>query len=201
MISTDEPLPILPRELTDIPDVVRRAGPPMMPRVAEPYGVRLAEPDNGDAELISEWMNRPHLGEAWESDWPVQKGRGYLKAQLHGTFSRPYVTARRGADIGYVEVYRAAKDSIATRYVARSVRHRGARRDRRHQAGQPRHRAADVPKLMADIFEQDRSAGASCSTRNHRNNGARRLVEYVGCTLPRRAPDVQPQDGALRVSP
>lgn len=182
MIETDEALPILPRELTDIPDEVRRVGPPQTPIVAAPYGVRLADPDT-DAELISAWMNLPHLVEAWEYPWPPERWRLYLKAQLAGTFSRPYLTSRKGEDIGYVEVYRAAKDSIATRYHADP-----------HDLGV--HAAiADtklvnrgiaplmLPKLMADIFAQEPQCRRVMFDPDHRNTGARRLVEYVGCTF------------------
>ena len=182
MIETDEALPILPRELTDIPDEVRRVGPPQTPIVAAPYGVRLADPDT-DAELISAWMNLPHLVEAWEYPWPPERWRLYLKAQRAGTFSRPYLTSRKGEDIGYVEVYRAAKDSIATRYHADP-----------HDLGV--HAAiADtklvnrgiaplmLPKLMADIFAQEPQCRRVMFDPDHRNTGARRLVEYVGCTF------------------
>src|SRR3546814_17159881 len=63
-------------------------------------------------------MNLPHLAEAWEYAWPPERWRLYLKAQLAGSFSRLFLTSRKGEDIGYVELYRAAKDSIATRYDA-----------------------------------------------------------------------------------
>ncbi|MGK2853683.1 MAG: GNAT family N-acetyltransferase [Microbacteriaceae bacterium] len=182
MIDTDEALPILPRELTDIPDEVRVVGPPLTPRVTEPYGVRLADPDT-DAELISQWMNLPHLAESWESAWPPARWRAYLAAQLAGSFSRPFVTSRRGVELGYVEVYRAAKDSIATRYDAHP-----------HDLGV--HAAiADtrlvnrgiaplmLPKLMADIFDQEPQCRRIMFDPDHRNAGARRLVEYVGCTF------------------
>ena len=40
-----EPEVILPRELTDIGDEVRRVPPPPMPEVPAPYAFRLADPD------------------------------------------------------------------------------------------------------------------------------------------------------------
>jgi len=49
--------------VTDIPDEVRDVPPPI-PELPAPYGLRLADPD-ADAELIAEWMNRPHLAESW----------------------------------------------------------------------------------------------------------------------------------------
>lgn len=182
MIDTDEALPILPRELTDIPDEVRRVGAPLTPRVAEPYAVRLVDPDV-DAELLSEWMHRPHLAESWESDWPPQRWRRYLAAQLAGAFSRPYITSRRGEEIGYIEVYRAAKDSIATRYHAdpHDLGVHAAIADTRlvNRGIAP----LMLPKLMADIFELEPECRRIMFDPDHRNPGARRLVEYVGCTF------------------
>jgi RimJ/RimL family protein N-acetyltransferase len=182
MIDIDEALPILPRELTDVPDAVRVIGPPQIPDIAAPYAARLADPDK-DAELISEWMNLPHLAEAWEYDWPPQRWSLYLKAQLAGAFSRPFLTSRKGEDIGYVELYRAAKDSISTRYDADP-----------HDLGM--HAAiADtklvnrgiaplmLPRLMNDMFALEPECRRIMFDPDHRNIGARRLVEYVGCTF------------------
>jgi lysine N-acyltransferase len=107
--------PMLPRELTDIPEEIRNVPPPPIPELPAPYGLRLADPD-ADAEMISEWMNRPHLVEGWESNWPAERWRAYLRAQLDSDFSRPFVASLDGVDRGYAELYRAAKDSIATRY-------------------------------------------------------------------------------------
>ncbi|MGK2865863.1 MAG: acetyltransferase, partial [Mycobacterium sp.] len=63
MIDIDEALPILPRELTDIPDAVRAVGPPQIPRIDAPNAARVANPDT-DSEMSSEWMNLPHLAAA-----------------------------------------------------------------------------------------------------------------------------------------
>jgi hypothetical protein len=112
MTDLEDTLPVLPRELTTPTAEVSAIGPPPIPVLAEPYEVRLADPD---AEQVSEWMNRPHLAEAWEYDWPPERWRGYLRAQLAGAYSRPIIGSYRGKDIAYVEVYRAAKDSIARR--------------------------------------------------------------------------------------
>ena len=118
MTDIDEAIhPILPRELASISSDVRGVGPPPTPGLAEPYAIRLADPD-ADADLVSEWMNRPHLVQAWEYDWPAARWRRYLRAQLDGTYSRPFIASRRSEDVGYIELYRAAKDSIATRYAA-----------------------------------------------------------------------------------
>ena len=84
-----EALVILPRELTDVSDDVRDAPPPPTPVLADPYALRLVDPD-ADAEMISRWMNMPHLVEAWESAWPASRWRDYLRAQRAGNYSRPF---------------------------------------------------------------------------------------------------------------
>lgn len=112
MSQTD---PVLPRELTDITDEVRAVPPPPIPTLPEPYGLRLVDPDT-DAEMIAEWMNRPHLVQAWESAWPVARWHRYLRAQLDGGFSRPFIATLDAIPRAYIELYRAAKDSIANRY-------------------------------------------------------------------------------------
>jgi lysine N-acyltransferase len=118
MTEIDEaPTPVLPRELTEISDAVRAVGAPPTPALADPYRFRLVDPE-ADAELISEWMNRPHLVEAWEYDWPPVRWQRYVRAQLDGEYSRPFIGSFRGKDFGYIELYRAAKDSIAPRYDA-----------------------------------------------------------------------------------
>ena len=128
-------------------------------------------------------MNRPHLAEAWEYDWPSWRWRRYLRAQLDGTYSRPFIGSRRGQDLGYVELYRAAKDSIATRYAADP-----------HDMGL--HAAiADpkivnrgfgpilLPRIVASVFAQEPRCRRIMFDPDHRNIGARRLCEYAGCTF------------------
>lgn len=182
MIDTDEALPILPRELTDIPDAVRAVGAPQIPDIAAPYAARLATPDV-DAGVISEWMNRPHLAQAWEYDWPPERWCLYLKAQLAGTFSRPVLTSRKGDDIGYVELYRAAKDSIATRYDAEPYdlgMHAAIADTKLVNRGIA---PLMLPRLMKGMFALEPECRRIMFDPDHRNVGARRLVEYVGCTF------------------
>ncbi len=183
MTDIDEALtPVLPRELTSIPDAVRVVGAPPMPILAEPYDIRLVDAD-ADAEMVSEWMNRPHLVEAWEYDWPPARWHRYLSAQLDGQYSRPFIGSFRGAPFGYIEVYRAAKDSIAPRYDADP-----------HDIGL--HAAiADpkfvnrglapivLPRLVASVFEIEPRCRRIMFDPDHRNTGARRLCEYAGCTF------------------
>ncbi len=106
----------LARELTELPDEVRQVPGPPMPMLKAPYTLRVAV--LSDAELLAEWMNRPHLAQAWEYNWPVARWRRHLQAQLEGTYSLPLIGALHGVDRGYLELYRAAKDSIAMHYDA-----------------------------------------------------------------------------------
>ncbi|MCV7279926.1 acetyltransferase [Mycolicibacterium flavescens] len=176
----DAPTPVLPRELTDISDEVRAVAAPPMPTLGPPYDVRLADPDR-DAEMISEWMNRPHLVESWEYPWPPQRWHRYLSAQLAGQYSRPFVGDFRGQPFVYVELYRAAKDSIAPRYDAHP-----------HDIGL--HAAIAelrfvnrgigpilLPRLTANIFELDPQCRRIMFDPDHRNSGARAVCEWAGC--------------------
>lgn len=182
MTEIDEALePVLKRELTDIADAVRIVPAPPTPVVTEPYDIRLARAD--DADMVSEWMNRPHLAEAWEYDWPPERWRRYLQAQLDGEYSRPLIASFQGTPAGYIEVYRAAKDSIAPRYDADP-----------HDIGL--HAAiADLnlvnkgigpfllPKVVASVFELEPNCRRIMFDPDHRNTGARRVCEWAGCTF------------------
>ena len=173
-------LPILARELTELSDEVAAVPPPPIPLFAEPYGIRVVDPDV-DAETVSGWMNRPHLAEAWEYDWPPERWRGYLRAQPAGSYSRPLIGSLRGQEHGYVEVYRAAKDSIAPRYDADP-----------YDLGL--HAAiADLtivnrgfgplllPRLTASLFQIETRCRRIMFDPDHRNTAARRLCEFAGC--------------------
>jgi lysine N-acyltransferase len=183
MTDIDDALtPVLPRELTSIPDAVRAVGAPPTPILAEPYDIRLADAD-ADAEMVSEWMNRPHLVEAWEYDWPPARWHRYLSAQLNGQYSRPLIGSFRGAPFGYIEVYRAAKDSIAPRYDAdpHDIGLHAAIADPKYVN---RGIAPIVlPRLVASVFEIEPRCRRIMFDPDHRNTGARRLCEYAGCTF------------------
>lgn len=172
---------LLPRERTaGLSDRARRVGPPPTPVLTAPYAARLADADR-DAELIAEWMNRPHLAETWEYAWPVPRWHDYLLAQLHGTYSRPMVISRRGEPGAYIEVYRAAKDSISTRYEAEphdlGVHAAIAALDIVNRGVAPRL----LPRLAASLFELEPRCERVMFDPDHRNTAARRLCEYVGC--------------------
>ncbi|MGV0850723.1 GNAT family N-acetyltransferase [Mycolicibacterium phlei] len=172
--------PVLARELTDISEEVRAVPAPPTPTLGEPYSIRLVDPDR-DSEMISEWMNRPHLVEAWEYPWPPERFRRYLSAQLAGEYSRPFIGSFRGQPFVYIELYRAAKDSIAPRYDADP-----------HDIGM--HAAIAemrfvnrgiapilLPRLTANIFELDPLCRRIMFDPDYRNTGARGVCEYAGC--------------------
>jgi lysine N-acyltransferase len=174
---------ILPRELTEeLTDEIRNAPPPPTPILTEPYALRLVDPDT-DAEMIAEWMSMPHLVETWESAWPVARWHKYLRAQIDGNYSRPFVGCLNGQPGGYVEVYRAAKDSIATRYQA-DANDIGV-----HAA------IADLtlvnkglgpfllPRIVVSIFELEPRCRRIMFDPDHRNTKARRVCEMAGCTF------------------
>jgi lysine N-acyltransferase len=183
MTEIDEALkPVLPRELPSVSDAVRAVGAPPTPIVAEPYAFRLADPI-ADAEMVSEWMNRPHLVEAWEYAWPASRWQRYLQAQLDGEYSRPFIGSFRGAPVGYIELYRAAKDSIAPRYDADpyDIGLHAAIAELKYV-----NRGIGpilLPRVVASVFELEPRCRRIMFDPDHRNSGARRLCEFAGCTF------------------
>ncbi|HEY9302769.1 MAG TPA: GNAT family N-acetyltransferase, partial [Mycobacterium sp.] len=163
-------------------DEVRNLAPPPTPILAEPFALRLVDPD-ADAEMVAEWMNMPHLVETWESAWPVARWRRYLQAQLDGNFSRPFIGSLHGNAGGYVEVYRAAKDSIATRYDAEpddigvhaaigdlTILNKGIG-------------PLLLPRIVTSIFELEPRCRRIMFDPDHRNATARRVCEMAGCAF------------------
>lgn len=170
---------VLARALTDLPaDVAAVPGPPV-PVVDPPFALRVATP--GDAEMVAEWMNRPHLAAAWEYDWPVPRWHKHLVAQLNSAYSLPVIASVNGAPGAYLEVYRAAKDSIAARYQAHP-----------HDLGL--HAAIAnldlvntglgpmlLPAIVASLFTLDPLCERIMFDPDHRNYAARKVCEAVGC--------------------
>jgi RimJ/RimL family protein N-acetyltransferase len=175
--------PILLRELTDLSDELRSVPPPpSAAEVPEPYGFRLADPD-ADAEMIAEWMNRPLLAEAWEYVWPASLWRRYLRAQLDGSYSRPFFASLDRRDHAYIELYRAAKDSIATRYEANPY-------DLGIHAAIADLEFANrgiaqyvLPYFVASVLSQDPRCRRIMFDPDHRNKTARRFCERAGCVF------------------
>lgn len=174
--------PVLKRELTDISDEVRAVPPPPTPMVAAPYAFRLVDPD-ADAAMIAEWMNRPHLAQAWEYDWPVPRWHRYLRAQLDGSYSRPFIGSRHGQDLGYIELYRAAKDSVGRLYRADpyDIGMHAAIADLRivNRGLGP----ILFPRIAASVFELEERCRRIIFEPDYDNAAARRLCEFTGCAF------------------
>ena len=128
-------------------------------------------------------MNRPHLVEAWEYAWPPERWQRYLQAQLDGEYSRPFIGSFRGQPFVYVELYRAAKDSIAPRYDADpyDIGLHAAIADMRfvNRGIAP----IMLPRLVASIFELEPRCRRIMFDPDHRNSGARAVCEYAGCVF------------------
>lgn len=183
MTDIDDGPPVaLPRELTDITDAVRQVDAPPMPVLAAPYEIRLADAD-ADAEMISEWMNRPHLAVAWEYAWPPSRWRDHLRAQLAGEYSRPLIGSFRGEPFAYIELYRAAKDAIGPCYDAdpHDIGLHAAIAD----PGLVHRGIASIvlPRLAASIFHRESRCRRIMFDPDHRNTAARGVCEYAGCTF------------------
>lgn len=170
---------VLARALTDLSTAVAAVPGPPVPVVDPPFDLRAATPS--DAELVAEWMNRPHLAAAWEYDWPVARWRKHLVAQLDSAYSLPVIASVHGVPGGYLEIYRAAKDSIAARYQAHP-----------HDLGL--HAAIAnldlvntglgpmlLPAIVASLFTLDPFCERIMFDPDHRNGAARKVCEAVGC--------------------
>ncbi|WP_085266540.1 GNAT family N-acetyltransferase [Mycolicibacter longobardus] len=107
----------MPRQLISLSDEIDAVPATPLPILDEPYSIRFADPE-GDAEMISEWMNRPHLAATWGYDYPPDQWRRHLEVQFEGTYSRPYIYNLNGEPLGYMELFRVAKDDLATVYDA-----------------------------------------------------------------------------------
>ncbi|OBK81248.1 siderophore biosynthesis protein [Mycolicibacter heraklionensis] len=107
----------MPRQRIDLSDYLLSVPAPPLPILADPYSVRFAD-QPGDPEMISEWMNRPHLAETWGYAYPPDEWRRHLQTQFDGAYSRPYIWLLHGEPLGYMELFRVAKDDLATVYDA-----------------------------------------------------------------------------------
>jgi RimJ/RimL family protein N-acetyltransferase len=106
------------RRRPDNPYQVRTPVPPLPLLVLpEPYRMRFASA-YADAEMICEWMNRPHLAGTWRPANSLAWWRRHLSNQAEGWYSRPYVVSFEGQDFAYIELFRAAQDVIGTVYDA-----------------------------------------------------------------------------------
>lgn len=144
------PEKILARLRNDIPTADFLPSPPPLPQIKTPFSLRPADPHptSPDADLVAEWMSRPHLRETWEQPWSAERWRQDWIAKTHTTYARPAIlsystphsphpratmgTTRGDASatpapphendtaipVGYVEIYRPHRDEIGTIYLS-----------------------------------------------------------------------------------
>ncbi|MFF5078193.1 GNAT family N-acetyltransferase [Actinoplanes sp. NPDC000266] len=107
------------REVTvGLAAAVVAAGPPPAPVLTPPWSLRLIDPGGGDPELVSRWMNEPHVEKFWEQAWPPARWADAIAEQLKGDFSRPYIILYDGEPLAYVEIYRTPRDVVGQVYDA-----------------------------------------------------------------------------------
>ena len=170
---------VLRRERFDIPDDVRRIARPPVPSLDQPFELRVAR--RGDAGMVSEWMNRPHLAAAWEYDWPTPRWQQHLDAQLDGTYSLPLIGSMLGVERAYLELYWGAKDIISNHYDAHP-HDLGLHAAIADPALVNRGLGAQLlPRIVASVFATEPRCRRIMFDPDHRNTTARRLCEYVGC--------------------
>jgi RimJ/RimL family protein N-acetyltransferase len=170
---------VLARERTDLSEGIACIGRPPIPVLDAPYELRVAE--CSDAEMVAEWMNRPHLAQTCEYDWPSWPWRQHISAQLQGAYSLPLIGNLRGADCAYLEIYWAAKDLISRHYDADpfDVGLHAAIAD---MALVNRGLGSRLlPRIMAGVFAAEPRCQRIMFDPDHRNTVVRRLCEYAGC--------------------
>lgn len=98
-------------DLSDVP------GPPL-PVLGGRWHARAADPDR-DLSLVHRWMQAPHVAAFWHQAWPPERWAEELRRQLAGVHSLPVLVSLDGDPVMYLEVYRAARDVVASVYPAR----------------------------------------------------------------------------------
>ncbi|MBM7365458.1 GNAT family N-acetyltransferase [Gordonia hydrophobica] len=104
------------REITDVDAAVVAAAAPPVPTLDGEFALRLVDPLGDDPALLQEWFAREHLVRTWEQAWDATRWRTDAAYRLAGHFSRPVIFSRDGVDVGYLEIYRVARDEIARLY-------------------------------------------------------------------------------------
>ncbi|MFI1993520.1 GNAT family N-acetyltransferase [Actinoplanes sp. NPDC020271] len=107
------------REVTDgLAAAVVAAGPPPLPVLGAPWSIRVLDAGGDDPELVSRWMNEPHVDQFWEQAWTPERWAGTIARQLAGECSRPCLVSYRGDPLAYAEIYRTPRDVVGLRYDA-----------------------------------------------------------------------------------
>ncbi|MBV2363769.1 acetyltransferase [Streptomonospora sp. NEAU-YY374] len=171
-----------PREIT-VAARVLAAGPPPEVRPAPPFAARVARDHGADLDLVHAWMNRPHVAAFYDQAWSRERWGDELAAQRAGTFARPHIVGYEGADVAYVELYRAARDVVARHYAAEPHDvglHIAIGAAERTGAGLGR-RVIDA--VAAAVFAADPECRRVVMEPDAANTAARRAAEGAGLRL------------------
>ncbi|MBV7294655.1 acetyltransferase [Corynebacterium sp. TAE3-ERU12] len=147
--------------------------------------LRRVNPEGTDPQLISEWMQRPHLAESWEQPWSEERWREDARARIAGTYSSPCILGYAGREVGYLEIYRSHRDEIGAFYPSK-----------------PHDLACHIavaeldllgrglfPPFIKDLIDKLFAADPQCNTLaadpDHRNPRVHRALEKAGVTTRR----------------
>lgn len=111
--------PVLPRMRRNLECGLIAGSRPYIPPLPQPFSVRAAVPED-DAQLVSDWMNRRHLVDTWEQDWPAQRWRADMASRIAGEYSLPCIIGYDNRDVGYLELYWVAQDEVGAMYDCRA---------------------------------------------------------------------------------
>ncbi|MBV7294614.1 acetyltransferase [Corynebacterium sp. TAE3-ERU12] len=94
--------------------------PPPLPAIPAPFEVRVADDDEAaqDADLVSEWMSRPHLVSTWEQPWTADRWRADWRAKKESGYAVPLIVHFEHTPAAYVELYRPHRDEIGLCYLS-----------------------------------------------------------------------------------
>lgn len=103
------------RKLDIDPGNPRHARPaPILPELRYPWSIREVRPNSPDVDIVHSWMQQDHVKMVMLKDWPLEEWKEEIQAQWDDNFMRPYIVSYGGLDGGYIELYRAERDVIAT---------------------------------------------------------------------------------------
>lgn len=71
-----------------------------------------------DFPLLFKWMHEPHVVSQWQMDKPELELEVYFERMAVDDHQRLYIIQIQGQDVGYLEIYEAARDRLALYYAA-----------------------------------------------------------------------------------
>ncbi|WP_269914343.1 GNAT family N-acetyltransferase [Acinetobacter sp. HY1485] len=71
-----------------------------------------------DFHLLYKWMHEPHVIQQWQMDKPEIELRVYFERMCVDDHQRLYIVQINGRDVGYLEIYEAARDRLGLYYDA-----------------------------------------------------------------------------------